>query len=107
MTMTSYRTAYNRILNGMLTMTEASGDAVDGDAAARCIDEANVFKAELDALTAAKLKTSSKHYMALTDAMAQSRQRLEALSEEIAELVKAVEMAAKVVAVLARIIPLL
>ncbi|MDM9628899.1 hypothetical protein QTL95_23660 [Rhizobium sp. S152] len=105
--MTSYRTAYNRIVNGMLTMTEASGNAVDGAAAARCIDEANMFKDELDALTAAQLKTSSKQYQALTAAMKQSKQRLDELSQEIADLVKTAETVAKVVAALAKIITLL
>jgi hypothetical protein len=105
--MTTYRTAYSRIENGMECMTDASGDAINGDAASRFIDQCNVFKAELDALTAARLKTSSEEYTALTNAMANSRQELEDMVRERDKLVKVITTAAKIVGALPKIIAII
>jgi flagellar hook-basal body complex protein FliE len=103
----SYRAAYERIRKGMELMAEASGDAKNAEAAKRCIEISNMLEAELDALTAERLKSSRKQYEPITDAIKRAKQILDEVSKEIADLVKTAETAVKVIEALAKIAALL
>ncbi|MBB3966909.1 hypothetical protein [Rhizobium metallidurans] len=99
----SYRAAYQRIRKAMEAMAEASGDAKNPAAVRRFIEISNMLEAELDALTAERLKSSRKQYEPITDAIKRAKQILDEVSKEIADLVKAAETAAKVIEALARV----
>jgi glucosamine 6-phosphate synthetase-like amidotransferase/phosphosugar isomerase protein len=107
MTMTSYRTSYERISRGMERSTDASIDAKTGDDAAWFVDRTRKLKAELDALTAARLKTSADQYAAITADMRDSKKELEDVVKDIENMVKTAEIASKVAAAFTKIIALL
>jgi hypothetical protein len=105
--MVTFRNAYERIEQAMWAATTASTKATSHRDQQRFADLSDIFKAELNELTANALEHSSSQYVPQTAAMRLGRTKLDEIRKELEDWAKISDAAARIVEAIIRVLTLL
>jgi hypothetical protein len=105
--MVTYRNAYERIEQAMLAATTASIKSTSHRDQKRFADLSDIFKAELNELTAKALEHSSSDYVPQTAAMLWGKTKLDEIKKELEDWARISDAAAKIVEAIMRVLTLL
>ena len=102
----TYKEAHRIISNAIKALKEAENSARSPEEQLAILDLLTPLRNELRRITNAKLEQSGDVYKAAIEDIRVAKEQLDGLSEEIKELIKAAEVAAKVAGALAKLVEL-